>query len=51
MFCDPLDLYKKIKIEPMEVTYAASDLGVHCLSTSHEKDARLIWVKSLWATA
>ena len=24
---------------------AASDLGLHCLHTSHKKDARLIWVK------
>ena len=24
---------------------AASDLGFHCLSTSHKKDARLMWVK------
>ena len=24
---------------------AASDLGLHCLQTSHKKDARLIWVK------
>ena len=23
----------------------ASDLGLHCLYMSHEKDARLIWVK------
>ena len=22
----------------------ASDLGLHCLSMSHKKDARLIWV-------
>ena len=28
---------------------AASDLGLHCLSMSHKKDARLIWVKSLHA--
>ena len=32
------------KIEPMEITYAASDLGVNCLSTSQNKDAMLIWV-------
>ena len=24
---------------------AASDLDLHCLSMSHKKDARLIWVK------
>ena len=24
---------------------AASDLGLHCLPTSHKKDASLIWVK------
>ena len=24
---------------------AASDLPLHCLPTSHKKDARLIWVK------
>ena len=24
---------------------AASGLGLHCLSMSHKKDARLIWVK------
>ena len=25
--------------------FAASDLGLLCLSMSHKKDARLIWVK------
>ena len=25
--------------------YTASDLGLHCLRTSHKKDASLIWVK------
>ena len=25
---------------------AASDLGLHCLPGSQERDARLIWVKS-----
>ena len=30
----------------MDITYAASDLVVHCLSTPHKKDAKLIWVKS-----
>ena len=25
---------------------ATFDLGMHCLSMSHKKDARLIWVKS-----
>ena len=24
--------------------FAASDLGMHCLPTSHKKDAMLIWV-------
>ena len=27
--------------------FAASDLVLHCLSMSHKKDTRLIWVKKL----
>ena len=27
--------------------YAASDLGLHCFSVSHKKDARQIWVQAL----
>ena len=28
----------------------ASDLGLHCLPTSHKKDARLVWVKQYFDT-
>ena len=29
--------------------YAVSELGLHCLSMSHKKDARLIWVIIVYA--
>ena len=30
--------------------FEASDLGLHCLPMSHKKDARLIWVNSIFLT-
>ena len=31
--------------QTVETHNVASDLGLHCLSLSHKKGARLIWVK------
>ena len=36
---------KLLKKYIMPMRFASSDLVLHCLPMSHEKDARLIWVK------
>ena len=41
-----LTIYSIITIFDAFEIPAASDMGLHCLSISHKKDARLIWIKS-----